>query len=180
MQPNNDDDEDDKEAVSLELEALESILDDAFRIMSRDDDGSEHGGGGGTRVEVCLLASFGFLNIRDRLKPFSSTSSLCLSRPPLIPFPSSIPPPPKKKPDRHPGPERRPGLPHPPRHSSKQRLPLPNPADSRLPRRAAPLAGRRRRRRRVSGLLLLLRPGGSRAVRLGRGAARARGAVRGG
>lgn len=46
-----DDDDGDKEAVALELEALGSILDDAFRILSRDDDD------GGTRVEVCAPSS---------------------------------------------------------------------------------------------------------------------------
>lgn len=61
MKPSIDDDDDDgdKEAVALELEALESILDDAFRILSRDD--------GGTRVEVCALSSVFPLFDADRL-----------------------------------------------------------------------------------------------------------------
>jgi hypothetical protein len=49
MQNDDDDDDDDREAVAHEIEALKTILDDAFRIVGRDDDSSEQGG---TRVEV--------------------------------------------------------------------------------------------------------------------------------
>ena len=66
---NDDDDDDDREAVAHEIEALKTILDDAFRIVGRDDDSSEQGG---TRVEVRARV---FLSSRRSRWPSTSRPS---------------------------------------------------------------------------------------------------------